>query len=147
MEKGLSLCNKGCNNNWCADPNLASDARWSLAWTALRTGAESDALPLLDKQANGPSDDVEVQRARYWGAIARSDSDDDAAKAEGATQLQALAREVPLSYYGMLACERAGDPPIERSFVHNYDVGRFTASQSIRDGVRAGSHGRGHSDD
>ncbi|MFI5317317.1 MAG: transglycosylase SLT domain-containing protein [Myxococcota bacterium] len=98
-----------------AAPNLASEARWQLAWTALRGGAGGEALPLLDKQADGPSDDVEVQRARYWRAVARSDSDDEAAKAEGATQLQELARDVPLSYYGMLACERAGSPQIERS--------------------------------
>jgi peptidoglycan lytic transglycosylase len=98
-----------------AAPNLASDARWSLAWTDLREADGVEALRLLDKLADGPSDDIEVQRARYWRAVARSEADDEAAKAAGATQLQDLAREVPLSYYGMLASERVGTPPLERS--------------------------------
>ena len=98
-----------------AAPNLAAEARWSLAWTDLREGGGREALPLLDKLAAGPSDDIEVQRARYWRAVARSEAADEETKAQGATQLQELARDVPLSYYGMLACERAGAPPLERS--------------------------------
>ena len=100
-----------------AAPNLASDARWSLAWTDLRSGAGVTALPLLDKLAAGPSDDVEVQRARYWRAVARSDAQDENTRAEGIAQLRELVRDVPLSYYGLLAAERVGAVPFEKSLV------------------------------
>jgi soluble lytic murein transglycosylase len=100
-----------------AAPNLAADARWSLAWADLRAGGGLEAAPLLDKLAQGPSDDVEVQRARYWRAVARVESPDDARRAEGTAQLQELARELPLAYYGMLAAERVGEAPFEKSLV------------------------------
>ncbi len=98
-----------------AAPNLASEARWSLAWTELRRGAGLQALPLLDKLAAGASDDVEVQRARYWRGVARSEAPDEANQAEGAAQLRELVRDVPLSYYGLLAAERVGALPVEKS--------------------------------
>ena len=97
-----------------AAPNLASDARWSLAWADLRAGGGLEAAPLLDKLATGPSDDVEVQRARYWRAVARAESDDETRRAEGTAQLQELARELPLAYYGMLAAERVGESPVDK---------------------------------
>ena len=100
-----------------ADPNLAAQARWSLAWDDLHGGSAGAAVPRLDKLAVGQADDVEVQRARYWRAVARVDTGDEVAKGEGETQLRKLAGEVPLSYYGMLAAERVGAPPIERPFV------------------------------
>jgi len=101
-----------------ADPALALQARWSLAWADLRGDTPGAALPRLDQlAAAGPSSDVEVQRARYWRGVARAGSADPAHKAEGEAQLAELAREVPLSYYGMLAGQRVGAPPIEHSFV------------------------------
>ena len=100
-----------------ADPALAVQARWSLAWADLRGSENAAALPRLDLLAAGPTSDVEVQRARYWRGVARAASDDPARKAEGEAQLAELARDVPLSYYGMLAGQRAGAPAIERSFV------------------------------
>jgi soluble lytic murein transglycosylase len=98
-----------------AAPNLATDARWSLAWTELRSGEQRHSLPLLDKLAAGPSDDVEVQRARYWRGVARAELPEEAHQAEGVSQLRALVSEVPLSYYGMLAAERVGEVPIDKS--------------------------------
>ena len=100
-----------------AEPNLAAQARWSLAWDDLRAGASAAAVPRLDKLAVGQSDDVEVQRARYWRAVARVDTGDELEKAEGESQLAQLAGEVPLSYYGMLASDRVGAPAFERPFV------------------------------
>ena len=100
-----------------ADPNLAAQARWSLAWDDLHGGSPGAAVPRLDRLAVGQADDVEVQRARYWRAVARVDTGDEAAKGAGEAQLRQLAGEVPLSYYGMLAAERVGAPPIERPFV------------------------------
>ncbi len=98
-----------------ASPSLASEARWQLAWTDLRSGQGLHALPLLDKLAAGPSEDVEVQRARYWRGVARSEAPDESNQAEGAAQLRALVRDVPLSYYGLLAAERVGSMPVEKS--------------------------------
>src|SRR5262249_34210574 len=80
-----------------AAPTLAADARWSLAWADLRAGGGLEAAPLLDKLAQGPADDVEVQRARYWRAVARLESPDETRRAEGTAQLQDLAREIPLA--------------------------------------------------
>ena len=83
----------------------------------LHGGSPGAAVPRLDRLAVGQADDVEVQRARYWRAVARVDTGDEAAKGAGEAQLRQLAGEVPLSYYGMLAAERVGAPPIERPFV------------------------------
>ncbi|HTO52518.1 MAG TPA: transglycosylase SLT domain-containing protein [Myxococcota bacterium] len=100
-----------------AAPNLASDARWSLAWADLRGGGGLEAAPLLDKMAQGTLDDVEVQRARYWRGVAHFESSDEARRIDGAEELKGLARDIPLSYYGMLASERVGGSPIEKSLV------------------------------
>jgi len=101
-----------------AAPNLASDARWSLAWADLRSGGHGpEASRLLDKLAQGSSDDVEVQRARYWRAVSRAESADEAKRNEGTVQLQELAQELPLAYYGMLAAERTTAAPAEKSLL------------------------------
>jgi peptidoglycan lytic transglycosylase len=100
-----------------AAPQLASDARWSLAWADLRGGGGLEAAPLLDKMAQGSLDDVEVQRARYWRGVAGFESTDETRRVAGADELKSLARDIPLSYYGMLAAERVGGAPIEKSLV------------------------------
>jgi soluble lytic murein transglycosylase len=83
----------------------------------LRDGKGLGALPLLDKLAAGPPEDIEAQRARYWRGVARAQASEETHQAEGTAQLRQLARDVPLSYYGMLAAERTGAEPIERSFL------------------------------
>jgi peptidoglycan lytic transglycosylase len=98
-----------------AAPSLASEARWQLAWADLRAGGELEAIPLLDKLSQGPSDDVEAQRARYWRGVARLESPDEARRTQGANELTQLAQEIPLAYYGMLAAERAGSGQVERT--------------------------------
>jgi soluble lytic murein transglycosylase len=98
-----------------ADADLAAQARWQLAWEDVKSGEWARALPRLDKLAEQPASDIEVQRARYWRAVARAQSPKPQVKSAGESQLGDLARDVPLSYYGMLASDRVGAPQIERS--------------------------------
>jgi len=100
-----------------ADPTLAVQARWSLAWADLRKAADAEALARLDLLADGPRSDIEVQRARYWRGVVRMRSEDALAKEAGTVQLRALADDVPLSYYGLLASERVGGPPLQKAFL------------------------------
>jgi soluble lytic murein transglycosylase len=100
-----------------AEPALALQARWSLAWADLRKGADADALARLDRLADGPRSDIEIQRARYWRAVVRMRSEDPLVKEAGSLQLRALADDVPLSYYGLLASERVGGPPLQKAFL------------------------------
>lgn len=98
-------------------PNLAAQARWSLAWSDLRAGKPEAAIPRLDRLADGPLSDVEVQRARYWRGVARTESEKPLTRQAGEAELHALAEAVPLSYYGLLASERVGTPALEKSFL------------------------------
>jgi len=100
-----------------ADPALALAARWSLAWADQRKGADEAALTRLDLLADGPSSDIEVQRARYWRGVVRARSASPLTQEAGEVQLRALADEVPLSYYGLLAAQRVGAPALEKSFL------------------------------
>jgi soluble lytic murein transglycosylase len=100
-----------------ADPMLAVQARWSLAWADVRTGADEAALARLDLLADGPSTDIEVQRARYWRGVVRARGANPLTKEAGEVQLRALAERVPLSYYGLLAAERVGAPVTEKDFL------------------------------
>ena len=100
-----------------AAPDLAVQARWSLAWTDLRANKVEAALPRLDKLADGPLSDVDVQRARYWRGVLRARSDKKLTKEAGEAELRALVDGVPLSYYGIIAAERVGAQPTEKSFL------------------------------
>jgi soluble lytic murein transglycosylase len=100
-----------------AAPELAVQARWSLAWSDLRADRDAAALPRLDLLADGPLSDIEVQRARYWRGVVRLRSDKALTRETGQAELRALADAVPLSYYGMLASERVGPPALEKSFL------------------------------
>jgi soluble lytic murein transglycosylase len=100
-----------------AAPELAVQARWSLAWADVRADHDARALPRLDALADGPLTDVEVQRARYWRGVLRARSTKELTRQTGEAELRALAEGVPLSYYGMLAAERVGPQPLEKSFL------------------------------
>jgi soluble lytic murein transglycosylase len=113
--RSLALLRKIERQN--ADPALAVQARWSLAWADLRKGADAEALPRLDLLSEGPLTDIDIQRARYWRGVARLRSEDPLAKEAGNAQLRALADEVPLSYYGLLASERVGGAPLAKAFL------------------------------
>jgi len=99
------------------DRALAAEARWSLAWADLRAGRDEQALPRLDALADGPSSDIEVQRARYWRGVVRARSAAPLSAETGGVQLRALAEDVPLSYYGLLAAQRVGSSAPERGIL------------------------------
>jgi soluble lytic murein transglycosylase len=88
-----------------ASPSLAQAARWNLAWADIESGHPQLALKRLEALARGPLDDIEVQRARYWRALAQRDPEARSA------QLRELVEAVPLSYYGMLAADRMQTAP------------------------------------
>ncbi|MFQ5513454.1 MAG: transglycosylase SLT domain-containing protein [Myxococcota bacterium] len=93
---------------------LARRARWQLAWAELGDGRPEAARKRLQPLARGSQWDIEVQRARYWRAVARLASDPNG----GRKELAALAESLPLSYYGLLAAQRLGQAPdLHRSFV------------------------------
>jgi soluble lytic murein transglycosylase len=93
---------------------LARRARWRLAWSDLVRGKDEAAIQRLEPLTRGSQWDIEVQRARYWTAIAKLEVDAEKGRAE----LEQLAATLPLSYYGLIAAERLGkEPLIERSFV------------------------------
>ena len=97
------------------DDVLAQQARWSLAWADVLRGADKAALARLDPLADGLSSDIEVQRARYWRGVVRARAANPLTKEAGEVQLRALAEEVPLSYYGLLAAERVSAQATQKS--------------------------------
>ncbi len=95
-------------------PELRRAARWELGWADLMRGEHHAALRHLRPLTRGSQWDIEVQRARYWHAMARMQLDE----AAGREDLQQLASSLPLSYYGLIASSRLGvNPRLERSFV------------------------------
>ncbi len=93
---------------------LSRAARWRLAWGELQADEFETAIKRLRPLTRGPLSDIEVQRARYWLAVAQLETDED----RGEENLRELAESLPLSYYGLLAAERLGvAPDLERSFV------------------------------
>ena len=88
-------------------PGLARLARWRLAWDELQGGAREAAIKRLHPLTRGSIWDIEVQRARYWTAVAWLESDPEG----GAERLAKLAERIPLSYYGLLAADRLGTSP------------------------------------
>ncbi|MBW2282818.1 MAG: lytic transglycosylase domain-containing protein, partial [Deltaproteobacteria bacterium] len=111
-------------------PGLARIARWRLAWAQLQDGDAAGAARRLRPLARGSKWDIEVQRARYWTAVAQFATSTESAEAG----LQKLVDQVPLSYYGLLAAERLGiEPPLERSFVGERDGDvRFERAERAR---------------
>ena len=85
-----------------ADRGLARQARWRLAWLDLRAGKMKRARRRLKPLTKGPHTDIEIQRARYWHAVAM----DASRPREARSKLSELAESLPLSYYGLLAAER-----------------------------------------
>jgi len=82
-----------------ADPRLAYEARWRLAWEDWIAGNLAHAAERMAPMARGNAFDIEVQRARYWLALAQRTAEPE----ESEKRLAELASTQPLSYYGMLA--------------------------------------------
>lgn len=101
-----------------AAPSFARLARWRLAWADYRARKFEAALWWLAPLTKGSIWDIEVQRARYWTAVTRLETD----PAKGGAALEKLARALPLSYYGLLAADRLGtEPEVERGFLGDRD--------------------------
>jgi len=90
-----------------ADPSLAREAGWQLGWQAFQRDDFATMRRFLAPLTEGSLGDIEVQRARYWWAVA---SEATAPEESRATLLE-LAEEISLTYYGMLASERLGITP------------------------------------
>ena len=100
-------------------------ARWRLAWDEFGRGKYKTAIWRMTPLTKGSQWDIEVQRARYWVAVAREKIDPK----RGRAALAKLAQSLPLSYYGLLAADRLeARPEIERSFVGARDGGGSYAS-------------------
>ena len=112
-----------------ARPELRRAARWQLGWADLMRGDHHASLRHLGPLTRGSQWDIEVQRARYWHAMARVELGDPAGKED----LQQMAAALPLSYYGLIASRRLGmNPRLEHSF-----VGTRNSSGEVRHGRRA----------
>ena len=113
-----------------AAPGLARTARWRLAWAQLQGGDHTGAIQRMKRLTRGSKWDIEVQRARYWTAVALLEGKPEAAEAG----LRKLVDEVPLSYYGLQSARRLGvEPQLERSFVGERDAdSRFVRAERAR---------------
>lgn len=99
-------------------PGLARLARWRLAWDDLRGGDREAAIKRLHPLTRGSIWDIEVQRARYWTAVARLEADPE----RGTEGLTELAERIPLAYYGLLSADRLGTSPrVGESFLDGDD--------------------------
>ncbi len=110
-------------------PDLARAARWELAWENLMRGEHRIAFKRLAPLARGDMWNIEVQRARYWRAMAQLELDAES----GRRDLRSIAGSLPLSYYGLAASDRLGERPrLEHSF-----VGQRRAEAQLRHADRA----------
>ncbi len=82
---------------------LGNAAAWRLGWAAYRDGRDTDAIEQFDRLlTRGRFDEIGKLRSRYWRARSLERLGDEG----GFEELDALARDYPLSYYGWRAGER-----------------------------------------
>ncbi len=97
---------------------LGNAAAWRLGWSAYRDGRDADAIEQFDRLlSRGRLDEIGQLRSRYWRARALERSGEPGGRAE----LDTLARDYPLSYYGWRAGER----------VRNERAARLAAGASV----------------
>ena len=92
------------------DGDMVAAGMWQMAWTSLAADNPADAIPWLEQQAagdpRGPNRE-RVLQGRYWLARARAETAIDEAALEAAlTELEAIAEEHPLNWYGVLSAWR-----------------------------------------
>jgi soluble lytic murein transglycosylase-like protein/predicted negative regulator of RcsB-dependent stress response/TolA-binding protein len=104
-------------------PDRARDALWREGWAQYRIGAWSDARKSFATLAGRLDDPLARLRPRYWSGRAAALAGE---KSTGRRELEAIAREYPLTYYGWRARER-----LERDGVK---VAR--ASRKLAEGTR-----------
>ncbi len=92
---------------------LVNSALWQIGWAAYLEERYSEAIVSFDKLRSNEPDPIARLRARYW----RARTLERLKRAEAAGELEAIAREYPLSYYGWRAQSRVngdgepGQPP------------------------------------
>jgi len=97
-EAGFALIARGHGRS-----GLGDAAAWRLGWGAWRDGRDDAALEQFDRLlSHSRLDEIGQLRARYWRARTLERLGDDAGRGE----LDSLARDYPLSYYGWRAGER-----------------------------------------
>jgi len=87
-------------------PDRARSALWREGWVQYRSGGHSEARTTFRSLASRLPDPLDRLRPRYWAARAAIQSDDPEKSREGQQELEVLARDFPLSYYGWRAAER-----------------------------------------
>lgn len=99
------------------DGDMAAEASWRLAWSAHSQGRTPEAIHLLETLLATGGElllDDKLQ-ATYWTAWWRASlGTSDLTRQQGRDQLEALAKEAPLHYYGLLAATRLGELAPER---------------------------------
>jgi len=90
--------------------DMLAAGMWRMAWSHLEAGEPAEAIPWLEQQAagdqRGPNRE-RVLQGRYWLARARAmTADDDAGLEAALAELEAIAVEHPLNWYGVLAAWR-----------------------------------------
>ena len=90
--------------------SLAEAALWQLAWGDYRAGDYGTARRRFRDLRGRLEDPIEALRPRYWAARALEEASPGPA---ARTELLAIAREYPLSYYGWQAARRLAEPRLE----------------------------------
>lgn len=99
--------------------DMVAAGMWRMAWISLEAGEPAKAIPWLEQQAagdqHGPNRE-RVLQGRYWLARARAmTAADDAALEAALAELEAIAEEHPLNWYGVLAAWRIASVDEERA--------------------------------
>ncbi|HKK53374.1 MAG TPA: transglycosylase SLT domain-containing protein, partial [Myxococcota bacterium] len=84
-------------------PERSRDALWREGWARYRSGARDEARAVFRALIARLEDPLDQLRPRYWAARAALES---GAAEQGRRELDRLAREFPLTYYGWRAQER-----------------------------------------
>ena len=103
-----------------AGGGLAQSALWQLGWSDFRKGDHASAAQRFASLAKVTGDPIDRLRPIYWRARALESIDPDTARAE----LETLARDYPLSYYGWRARDRIGAKGVRTGTPHQISPGR-----------------------
>ena len=86
-----------------AFPDRMRSALWREGWAQYRTSAYADARSTFKRLVSKTEDSLAALRPKYWAARAAIQAGE---KKLGHRELESLAREFPLTYYGWRAQER-----------------------------------------
>lgn len=95
-------------------PDQARQALWRIGWLAWRAGDYPAARMRFEELVEREADVLSELKPRYWAARAAVAMGQ---RALGRSELAALARDWPLSYYGWRAQQRLGRPRVSANTV------------------------------